>query len=175
MKKRVNSCEEWRSAVGHESDYEVSDCGGVRSWLHTGGSRRTTPKILRPYRTGVRRAQYLTVSIVCKQHKVHVLVAAAFLGPRPDGLSINHKDGQRENNRVDNLEYTTASENTAHAYRLGLIAPRRGSANARAVLTEADVLGIRARTTRGVDEARRFGVTPTLICNIRKRKVWKHV
>lgn len=52
--------------------------------------------------------------------KIHILVCCAFYGPRPSGLVINHKDGVKANNRLDNLEYTTQAENIKHAYALGL-------------------------------------------------------
>lgn len=55
-----------------------------------------------------------------RSRAIHVLVAAAFLGPCPDGQEINHKDGNKQNNCVENLEYVTRSENLAHAWRMGL-------------------------------------------------------
>jgi hypothetical protein len=53
---------------------------------------------------------------------VHQLVAEAFIGPRPKGRELNHKDGDMTNNIVANLEYVTHRENIQHARRLGLIA-----------------------------------------------------
>ena len=58
-----------------------------------------------------------------KTKRVHVLVADAFLEPDPSRPEINHKDGNKLNNNVTNLERVTKSENMKHAYRTGLIVP----------------------------------------------------
>ena len=64
---------------------------------------------------------YKTIQACGKQLKVHRLVAAAFL-PNPEGKQeVNHKDGNKANNYVENLEWITASENIQHAYRTGLM------------------------------------------------------
>lgn len=52
---------------------------------------------------------------------VHQLVAEAFIGPCPDGCEVNHKDGDKTNNRVSNLEYVTHRENSLHALKSGLV------------------------------------------------------
>lgn len=51
---------------------------------------------------------------------VHKLVAKAFLGPCPKGLQVNHKDGIKQNNHVENLEYVSPSRNSIHAVEFGL-------------------------------------------------------
>lgn len=70
-----------------------------------------------------------------KMAKVAHLVAEAFIGPRPEGLVINHLDGVKENNRPSNLEYCTVGENNRHAFRIGLqgegYGRKRRSANSR--------------------------------------------
>lgn len=109
--------------------YEISNHGRVR---------RTTPyrstrvgKILRPYLNKGYFAVRVNVSGRRQARTIHSLVAEAFIGPRPDGAVINHKDTCKTNNRVDNLEYTTSAANAAHAQAHGLYpsgdaaAPRR--------------------------------------------------
>ena len=94
----------------HYQNYDASNLGRIR------GPR----KILTPY-LGTRG--YLTCRIYCNgpaTELVHILVAFAFCGPRPDGLVVNHKDGVKANNVPGNLEYITDLENHRHASRLGL-------------------------------------------------------
>lgn len=115
--------ESWKSVGidgGRYSDrYQVSDCGRVRS--HP-GARVKGSKSGRVLSQSFGSKGYRQVNL-CKdnrQHsvKVHRLVAAAFLGPKPDGLQVNHIDGDKNNNHVSNLEYVTAKENTRHAHRV---------------------------------------------------------
>lgn len=67
----------------------------------------------------------LSVNGKQKQSRVHVLVAQSFLGPKPYKYQVNHKDGDKTNNLVSNLEYVTQVENTTHAFRIGLIKPTK--------------------------------------------------
>lgn len=81
---------------------------------------------------------------------IHVAVAAAFLGPRPAGQIINHKDGNKLNNHISNLEYVTQRENIHHSRRMGLQKYK---------LTDADVMAIHKLLASGVrrkDIAGRF-------------------
>jgi hypothetical protein len=55
--------------------------------------------------------------------RIHRLVLEAFVGPCPDDLQANHKDGDKQNNDLTNLEWTTQSENMKHAHKMGLCKP----------------------------------------------------
>lgn len=110
--------ETWRAVLGYEGIYEVSDAGRVRRC----DSYHTKPRqALRP---AANHHGYLNVSLSRKRegqahegrtHFVHRLVAQAFIGPRPDGYTINHKNGSKTDNRPCNLEYVTHQENMRHA------------------------------------------------------------
>lgn len=110
--------EEWRDVVGYEGYYEVSDMGRVRSvgrWVKTAcGIRFKKPHIMKPCvhpKTG-----YLTICLArdgAKENKtVHKLVALAFVENPHCYPQINHKNEVKSDNRADNLEWTTAKENT---------------------------------------------------------------
>jgi hypothetical protein len=90
-------------------------------------------KQLNPTMRGKNRNQYLFVRLELegklKGVNIHRLVADHFIGPKPsDEHVINHKDGNKQNNDVSNLEWTTVAGNTQHAYRTGLAGGRKHGA-----------------------------------------------
>ena len=100
--------EEWRCIPG--TRYRVSSLGSVaRCW-------KDKIKTVKPYKTNNKNKRYLRVGLGrgCKKY-VHRLVADAFIGPCPAGKQINHKDGNPQNNSINNLEYVTPKENIEHA------------------------------------------------------------
>jgi hypothetical protein len=114
---------------------------------------------------------------------VHTLVAEAFLGIPPgamgngDGWTVNHINGRKTDNRVENLEYLTSRENIAHARRVGL-RDDRGAGNGNAKLTDDQVHEIRNRYKRGitrqVDLASEYGVDQGTISRIVRGAGWRH-
>lgn len=169
--------EEWRPVVGWEGIYAISDTGRVRSLARTVvGLRRVyrvKERILRPaYGNG-----YAALAL-CRNgqrtYNVHSLVWEAFRRKPPKGIVINHINGDRSDPRLLNLEECTHAENITHSrYVLGKDVA--GTAN-NARLTQGQVDDIRARIARGerqVDIARLYGVSPGLVCDIKKGRCWK--
>lgn len=113
--------ERWTTIEGWEGRYDISDCGRVRSWFY-GKKKLLEPRVLK---LKLDRYGYLTVSLHQgdrkKSYTVHRLVAKAFL-LNPQSLpQINHKNGDKTDNRVSNLEWCSASLNIKHAFEKGLI------------------------------------------------------
>lgn len=106
--------EQWRPIPGYEGRYDVSDHGRVRSWMKWRG--RPGPRILThcPDENG-----YPRVRMGSRSPRVHILVALAFLGPRPNGQEVRHLDGHETNPRLSNLAYGTPSQNNHDRVRHG--------------------------------------------------------
>lgn len=126
------------------------------------------------------RAEYLGLRIqingVGRSIAIHNEVAKAFLGPRPAGTHINHKDGNKHNNAAANLEYITAKQNHEHAAEMGLHA--WGTRHGAHKLTEDQVRSIRSLWKTGLTDAKLgewFGVSKSTILSIRRGQTWRHL
>lgn len=106
--------------------------------------------------------------------RVHSLVARAFLGARPIGLQVNHKDSDKRNNRADNLEYISGSDNCKQTF-LHRIRDMKGENHNRAKLSNEDVRTIRDMVRNGYSNksiAELYDVDPSLISHIKRGKKW---
>jgi hypothetical protein len=114
---RYNTPEIWKPIEGYEDWYDVSNHGRVRSWKKPGryGGKLSEPQIIQTTFWGKYRNFAFSHNGVQQSAYVHSLVAEVFLGPRPDGYQINHKNGKKDDNRPENLEYVTPSGNNIHA------------------------------------------------------------
>ena len=167
--------ENWRPVVGFEMVYEVSDLYRIRRVVAARGV--VAGHILKPYRGG---KGYLAIRLYVngrrRAFKVHHLVLLAFVGPRPEGMECRHLDGNKTNNRPENLCWGTRTENMADKLRHGTMA--RGERNGQARLTETNVIEIRKLLAQGMPQqaiASRFGVSRRTIVYIKSGARWTHV
>lgn len=138
----------------------------------------------RPLNPFIDRDGYCVVSLLnggkASKRFVHRLVAQAFI-PNPENKStVNHINGNKTDNRVENLEWATQSENNAHAYRTELATPHRinGDKNGRSKLTREQVEEIRTQLATDNssdirDLAKAYGVSERIIKNIKDNKTYK--
>jgi hypothetical protein len=174
--------ETWKT-YPHNDNYEISDRGKVRRARDLGiGGRFKRGGLLKPARGW---GQYLN-QILWRKGKpqtlcIHRLVLETFISDRPYKMQCDHKDGNKFNNKLNNLEWVTCSENEKRAYRLGLkIAPKlRGEQHGMAKLKEGDVIAIRKLHQKGLtqkDIAKKFNnVGKRHIFKIISKEVWKHL
>lgn len=180
----VHHDEEWRDVNIDEGKYigryKVSNKGRVRSLSRfvtcRGGYRRSKGKfiVLSKNNCGYYGATLYRDGNP-KKFSVHRLVAMAFIDNPENKREVNHKDGIKTNNIVENLEWMTSSENTMHSYDNGL--QNRGSGVGTSKLTDKDVLRIRSLYPEYSHRkiAKMYGVYHTTIGRIVTRKLWKHI
>lgn len=113
----------WKPIEGTDGGYEVSNLGRVRSMkMYRGATGRIMPHTKQHHGY---HAVMFHINGKAQCRKVHRLVAEAFI-PNPNKLTdVNHKDGNKDNNQVSNLEWVTPDENKRRAKAMGLLKPRK--------------------------------------------------
>jgi len=171
--------EEWRDVVGWEGLYRVSNHGQVQRVI--GGAGTHAGRLLKPYDKGT---GYWCVQLLDRGRlarcRVHRLVAIAFVAGAAPELDVHHKNGNKKDNRPENLEWCTRAEHVKHR-----AVPRKGCGfgpgelHWRAKLKEGQVRRIRrlAKETGLTLEAigELFGVTGRTAGKIIRRERWKHI
>ncbi len=170
----------WKKVVGFENEYEVNELGEIKT-ISISFKSSHPGKILKPTRT---KNGYYIVRLWKNAQPypryVHRVVAEAFLTASPHARDVNHKDGNKANNRVENLEFVTRAENNLHAYRvLGKkAAVKTGEAHPGSKLTRAAVQAIRAEypTVKSYAAlAKKYSVDWTTIKSVILFRTWKGI
>lgn len=169
----------WKDVEGFEGSYQVSNCGEVRSLdriiSHPNGPTKRKGKVLKQVKTGVKR-NYHAVELNSVAYKVHRLVAGAFILNPENKPEVNHIDGDPSNNKIDNLEWVTSSENQRHALDTGLLVRERGI-GCKNTKYKVKVFenGILITTLTGTADMINFGLQPSkvLCCINGERKTHK--
>lgn len=172
----------WKDIPGTKF-YQVNRIGSVRSKdrvsICAGNyARKCSGKTLSP--VSIKGYQYVNLSEFGKRKMfaVHRLVASTFIGSIPLGQTINHKNGMKHDNRVENLEIVTVQMNISHAIETGLT-KRKGVSNPKSKLSEHEVLKIRKLLSTGilssVKIAKLYGVGKAAIQKIKHRRTWRHI
>ena len=168
----------WKPVKGWEGIYSASSLGRIRR--DAAGRNAKVGGCLSQTRmpSGY---QYVNLSDKrrCRLREyVHRIILSAFDGPPKVGMECNHKNGVRDDNRIENLEWVTHAENLNHSYDCLGRSPLRGERNGNSKLTAKDVQDIRARHARGerhVSIAKLFGIRDNTVCAICSRDRWKHI
>jgi hypothetical protein len=167
----IEENEEWRDIVGYEGLYHISNFGRVR--LACDKKFGKAGLIMKAYSGG----QYSIVQLSNKKkktHYIHRLVAAAFMGPCPDGLVVLHNNGDSKDNKASNLRYGTQRENIADSSTHGTMC--LGENHPSSKLTMDDVKYLRSIEKPNSGQlAKKFGVSRALIWKVYRREVWKHI
>lgn len=179
----MTATEEWRAVVGLEGRYEVSDAGRVRSldrakaWppsrRHPRGHIGVVPGKTLGLFTCSRG--YVAFKVDGRNWKVHHVVAAAFIGPRPADRLVRHLNDIKRDNRASNLAYGTMADNGRDGARNDAYA--HGAAHYATKLTAEDAAAIKG--LRGVVSqsrvARRVGIRQSCVSEIMTGKTWARV
>lgn len=168
----------WADVKGYEGIYTVSDHGDVKSLSRSvphsySGTITISERILRPGPCG---CGYLQVNLakdgVNKAAKVHRLVAEAFIPNTDNKPQVNHKNGDKADNRVENLEWVSASGNIRHAYDSGYHDQHLAKMRK---LTDEQVRLIRSSKQPHSAIAFEYGVSQSTVQAIKQHKRYKEI
>lgn len=161
----------WKT-IPSATDYECSSIGNVRR-ANPDSCGRKPRQLKLVVKSNGRLQVSLCVNRRVLSREVSHLVAETFIGPRPQGLFVCHKNGQALENTPQNLYYGTPKQNSEDAIRHGVIA--RGSANGNSRLTEDQAAFILTFCGTATEAAAICGVSVSTACRVRKRETWSHL
>jgi len=164
----MQEIEIWKPVKDYDGFYEVSNLGRVRS---------ISGKI-RILNGNLSSMCYIKVHFsklkVKKFHLLHRLIAIAFIENPENKPCINHVNGVKTDNRVENLEWCTMKENIIHAYKTGLI-NKKGEKSGRATITNEDAIAVYNSKEKTAVLSKRYGLQPQQVNKIRSGHSWSDI
>lgn len=176
----------WKDVVGYEGLYTVSNIGNIKSLDRFIIIKNEQKDYIR-FEKGVSKKLsihykgYLTSSLSKEGNIfntfVHRIVARAFIDNPENKKEVNHINGIKTDNRVENLEWVTSKENSKHAWNNNLNKPKNGQQNGNSKLKKEDILVIRNLFLEhsSVQIGKLYNVNNTTINRIVNKKTWRHV
>ena len=173
----------WKDIIGYEGHYQISNLGRVKSLereIARGGRDHLIKE--RFLKTAINPSgYYIIVLALDNNHKtmtIHRLLARHFIQNPNNKRCVNHINGIKTDNSLENLEWCTHSENTKHAFSTNLKKPSMGEENGSSKLTNKQVLEIKnllKNNIKGIDIAKMFSVSTSTISYIKLKKYWGHI
>lgn len=170
----------WKDIKGYEGFYQISNLGNVRSLQRKAPSGKSVKQIIR--KQSIDKNGYCVVGLnknkTQKTYKVHRLVAIAFIDNPKNLPEVNHKDEDKTNNNVSNLEWCDAKYNLTYGSRKDMFV---GTKNNNCKLSEQDVKDIRRLYKKrdpkfnSLALGKKYGISHTHILNIIKNKSWNNI
>lgn len=175
--------EEWRDINGYIGYYQISDKGRVKSVKRK--IKRSNGRVYsvseRILKSATNKSGYPRVSLSkekSRTHRVHRLVAVAFLLSKENKFEVNHINGAKHDNFLENLEWVTSSENMIHAYKNKLRLPMIGENNPSAKINKFQALTIKTLLMSGFGPSKiskMYDISVHIIKDISRKRTWKHV
>lgn len=160
----------WKDFI-YSNVYEISNIGDFRN--------KNTGKFLK---ARVLKTGYMSIAPSHdgkqRHYSLHRIIAIHFIANPNNYEQINHKDGNKINNNILNLEWVTARENVKHSYTTGLKINPKGPKNPKSKLKIDDILEIKRLLNLKVlqkDIAKKFNISQSIVSKIKIKKMWEHL
>jgi len=170
----------WKEVPGFGGKYLVSNWGNLKSIDWPFNTKHGTIGIIpgREISTHSDRLGYLKVTLNNKKWLLHRVIALTFIPNKDNKPFINHINGIKSDNSLENLEWVTQKENMIHAFAAGLQVAAKGELSGKAILSNEKVLSIRKKFNEGVSRnilEKDYGVSKYCIWAIIANKTWRHI